>query len=133
MRFWNSLFPTGLLLPIVAADFHGGILTQDPLDGSDWSSIWWVTVASRNLSCKPMASEIHKYASTLVPLGYPLKFNICDTTVTVSDDLNYWNTNQASGDCFRTGPDPRFNAGNCSGPIQNYYDKFFCAAPTVCP
>ncbi|KAF8342112.1 uncharacterized protein EI90DRAFT_3032153 [Cantharellus anzutake] len=127
MRFWNALVPMGLLLPIVAAGFHGGILTQTaPPDSNGWASIFWIAVPSGHDICDSQEKEINIHASNIVPLGYPLKFQICDNTVTVSDDLNHWATDQGNGDCFRIGPDPLFNAGNCTDSSQVWYDKFFC-------
>ncbi|KAF8342096.1 uncharacterized protein EI90DRAFT_3032118 [Cantharellus anzutake] len=129
MRFWNALVPMGLLLPIVAAGFHGGIMTQvSPPNGNGWASIFWAAVPSGHDICDTNNNEINKYASNPVALGYPLKFQICNTTVTVSYDLNHWTTDQGNGDCFRIGPDPLLNAGNCtdSSQAQVWYDKFFC-------
>ncbi|KAF8333450.1 uncharacterized protein EI90DRAFT_3052057 [Cantharellus anzutake] len=128
MRFWNALVPMGLLLPIIAADFHGGIwIEASPPNGNGWANISWHAVPSGYDICDTNETEINKYASIPVALGYPLEFYVCNTTVTVSYDLNHWTTNQGDGDCFRIGPNPLSNAGNCTDSVEGWCDKFFCA------
>ncbi|KAF8333456.1 uncharacterized protein EI90DRAFT_3015352 [Cantharellus anzutake] len=100
MRFWNALVPISLL-PIVAAHFHLGVVTHEPVPPEIQGRLGIAFVPSNNDTCNGLVFD----DNNLIPFGAPLSITLCDVHVEVYPNLTGWRTSDASGLCTRIAQD----------------------------
>ncbi|KAF8337352.1 uncharacterized protein EI90DRAFT_3286995 [Cantharellus anzutake] len=150
MRFWNALVAIALL-PIVAADFHLGVVTAN---GLGKARLWTVLLPGskscrdENFSCLTngfpntgrwlpsgiclappwVRQDTAGHDGVAVQLGSIVNATLCGLPVTVYSTLGGWPTSNGSGKCCPTYPStPHVHYATCKASNSVIYlDLYWC-------